>query len=138
MRELTFRSFREPEFWETAYSVFWAITIAPVDKDSQVSVLPGLAKRALRKSRQSSYEVWNATLEGMALYRTNKFDEAIVRLLPSAEHHVAPEAWLILAMAFEKTGKHNQAGPWLKKASSWIEKHEPHEKGSSGQCVVWS
>ena len=87
-----------------------------------------MAEAALRKDPQTG---WTSTILGAALYRADRFAEAVRRL---NEANAAWEQagtkpamyspaylWFFLAMAHQRKGDAAEARRWLDKAQKWME-----------------
>jgi tetratricopeptide (TPR) repeat protein len=105
----------------------WVLVLAPgAVNDRNRLVLRG--EEALRKDPQTG---WASTILGAALYRADRFAEAIQRLdeanaaweqaaTKPAEYSPA-YIWFFLAMAHQRKGDAVEARRWLDKAQKWME-----------------
>jgi WD40 repeat protein/serine/threonine protein kinase/tetratricopeptide (TPR) repeat protein len=98
-----------------SYAIAWSCVLAP-DAVSDHALLVRLARRAVELEPRSPAFVYTL---GSVLYRTGKLDEAVQRLNEAVALHDTGGslfAWLFLAMAQHRLGRHDEAKQSFAKA----------------------
>jgi tetratricopeptide (TPR) repeat protein len=105
----------------------WVLVLAP-DAVNDRNRLVLRAEAALRKGPQTG---WAAAILGAALYRADRFAEAVRRLdeANAAWEQAATKpavyspayTWFFLAMAYQRQGDAAEARRWLDKAQKWMD-----------------
>ena len=67
---------------------------------------------------------------GVALYRTEEYEDAIDALLESVDRQDDGPAndWFFLAMAYWQTDRPDEAQEWYGRAVDWLEEHSPDDE----------
>jgi tetratricopeptide (TPR) repeat protein len=105
----------------------WIVVLAP-DAVNDRNRLVQRAEAALRKDLQTG---WASTILGAALYRADRFAEAVRRLneanaaweqaVTKPDKYSPAYLWFFLAMAHQRQGHAAEARRWLDKAQKWTE-----------------
>jgi tetratricopeptide (TPR) repeat protein len=117
--------FGKTEDADAAYWVAWSCVLVP-DAVAQPALLVPLAEKGVAKA-PTNYDYQNAL--GAALYRADRFEEAVKRLNEAAAAYKPDSGfrqpiaynWFFLAMAHHRLGHSDEAQKWLDKAVQWTD-----------------
>jgi len=124
------KRFGETEDPVLAASLAWTCSLAPGATADPEQVVR-LARLALAQDAEN-YVCQRAL--GAALYRADKFQEAIERFTFALQlrKQPAPSTWLFLALAHQRLKHTEEAKKWLDKAREWIAQARRQKPGEGG------
>jgi len=111
----------------------WYSMLFPVPSHESARLV-ALAEQAVAGAATEADRRNHVNTRAAALYRAERFEEAIATLEDSIEQRAIGgqvEDWLFLAMAEHRLGHANEAREWLAKAESWLA--APTRKYSNGE-----
>jgi serine/threonine protein kinase len=102
-----------------------AITFEPGFQNPKKAV--ELAEQAVSMSPQNG-SFWNTL--GVASYRAGQWQDAVDALTKSVQLRPGGNVWdwLFLAMAHQRLGHAEEAGPWYDRAVQWVDKNKPADE----------
>jgi tetratricopeptide (TPR) repeat protein len=119
-----------------ANNLVWACTLAP----GAVPDPKPLVERMEKEFQTGPAPWWYFSTLGAALYRAERFDDAVRRIEEGIELQGKggmPQEWLFLAMAHQRLGHAAQARKWLDQTRRAIEPGDP-KKPAPGAGSSWS